>query len=40
MNKILYMDDTETKFNEVRAREVQSVLKQTFKNLIETLELL
>ena len=40
MNKILYMDDTETKFNEVRSRDVQSVLKQTFKNLIETLELL
>ncbi|MDG1146726.1 MAG: N-formylglutamate amidohydrolase [Crocinitomicaceae bacterium] len=40
MNKILYMDDTETKFETDRANAVRVVLKQTFSELIKTLETL
>lgn len=38
MNKILYMDDDELKFNEERANKVRLVLKRTFNSLIQTLE--
>jgi len=38
MNKILYMNDAETEFNEDRANAVRSVLKRTFNDLIKTLE--
>lgn len=38
MNKILYMDDDELKFNEERAKKVRLVLKRTFNSLIQTLE--
>lgn len=37
MNKILYMDDTETKFDSTRANQVRSVLKPTFESLLNTL---
>lgn len=37
MNKILYMDDTETKFDLIRANEVRSLLKSTFAALINQL---
>jgi len=40
MNKILYMDDTETEFHTDRANAVRSVLKRTFNELIKTLETL
>lgn len=40
MNKILYMDDTETHFSEERANQVRSVLRPTFESLIETLKTL
>jgi len=35
MNKILYMDDSETKYNLLRAQDVKSVLKPTFEALIK-----
>ena len=38
MSKILYMDDTETKFDEIRANKVRLVLRKTFTELISTLE--
>ena len=38
MNKILYMNDDELKFNEERANKVRLVLKRTFNSLIQTLE--
>ena len=38
MNKILYMDDTETEFNEERANIMRAILKPTFENLIEQLQ--
>jgi len=37
MNKILYMDDTETKFDKSRADQVRVILRKTFSDLIETL---
>jgi N-formylglutamate deformylase len=37
MNKILYMDDTETSFNEERAKSVRSFLQPTFEALIKEL---
>ncbi|HIP35708.1 MAG TPA: N-formylglutamate deformylase [Crocinitomix sp.] len=37
MNKILYMDDKELKYNKKRAKNVQNVLKKMFENLIESL---
>ncbi len=33
MNKILYMDDSETKFNEERANKMRAILKPTFVKL-------
>lgn len=38
MNKILYMDDSETAFNELRANKVRDILKPAFELLIKTLE--
>lgn len=38
MNKILYMDDTETEFNEKRANQMRAILKPTFEKLIEELQ--
>lgn len=38
MNKILYMDDDELKFNENRANQVRSILRPVFENLIEQLK--
>ena len=38
MNKILYMNDEELKFDEDRANKVRIILKRAFKSLIETLE--
>ena len=38
MNKILYMDDTETKFSVERADKVRAVLKPTFEQLINTID--
>lgn len=38
MNKILYMDDTETIFNEERAEKIREILKKTFADLIYTLD--
>lgn len=35
MNKVLYMDDSETKFDEFRANKMRSVLKPVFERLIE-----
>jgi N-formylglutamate deformylase len=35
MNKILYMDDSETKFDESRANAMREVLKPVFEKLIE-----
>ncbi len=40
MNKILYMDDNELTYNKERAKNVQIVLQNTFKSLINTLEAL
>ena len=40
MNKIMYMDDTETEFHKDRANAVRAVLKRTFDELIKTLETL
>lgn len=40
MNKILYMDDTETAFHAERADAVRTVLKRTFSALLHTLETL
>lgn len=40
MNKILYMDDSETEFSDERANQVRSVLKKTFKSLIAELNTL
>ncbi len=37
MNKILYMDDTETKFDENRANVMRKILKPTFQELIKSL---
>lgn len=37
MNKVLYMDDSETKYHEYRANQVQLLLRQTFEKLILTL---
>ncbi len=37
MNKILYMDDDEEEFDELRANMVRNVLKKTFTGLIESL---
>ncbi len=37
MNKILYMDDTETIFHENRANQVRKILKKTFIELIKKL---
>lgn len=38
MNKILYMNDDELKFDENRADKVRVILKRTFNSLIQTLE--
>jgi len=38
MNKILYMDDNETQFDEERADRMRSVLKRTFNSLITELD--
>ena len=38
MNKILYMDDSETEFNEERANTMRNILKPTFQNLIDQLQ--
>ena len=35
MNKILYMDDSETKFDESRANKMRAVLKPVFEKLVE-----
>ena len=40
MNKVLYMDDQELNFHEMRANKVRTVLKQTFQELIKTIETL
>lgn len=40
MNKVLYMDDAEMEFNEKRADKIREVLKQTFGNLIKTLDVI
>ena len=40
MNKILYMDDTETVFNEDRANKVRSILTKTFEALINEISAL
>ncbi|MCH2231102.1 MAG: N-formylglutamate amidohydrolase [Crocinitomicaceae bacterium] len=37
MNKILYMNDDEVDFHEERANQVRKVLRNTFENLIHTL---
>jgi len=37
MNKILYMDDEELKFDENRSNKVRAVLKPVFEQLIEQL---
>ena len=37
MNKILYMDDSETIFHEERANNVREILRKTFLDLIHTL---
>lgn len=37
MNKILYMDDKELKYNKKRAKKVQEVLVKVFENLIKSL---
>ncbi len=37
MNKVIYMDDSETKFNNERAEKVRNVLKPVFEKLISTL---
>jgi len=37
MNKVLYMDDSETKFDEIRADKMRVVLKKTLKDLSSTL---
>jgi len=39
MSKKLYMDDTETIFNEVRANRVRVILKETLSKLIDKLKL-
>lgn len=38
MNKILYMDDSETLYDERRAQDMQVVLKRTFEDLLTTLD--
>ena len=38
MNKILYMNDDELEFNEVRANQMRVVLKRTFENIITAIE--
>ncbi len=38
MNKILYMDDSETKFHEGRANQMRVILKKTFSTLIDQLD--
>jgi N-formylglutamate deformylase len=38
MNKILYMDDSESKFEVTRANQMRSLLKKTFTNLITEIE--
>ena len=38
MNKILYMDDTETVFDEERANKIRIILKRTYNNLISQLD--
>ena len=40
MNKILYMDDNEITYNNVRAKEVGGVLRRTLEGLIQTLNLI
>ena len=40
MNKILYMNDEELKYDTTRANKVREVLKTTFQNLVNTLEML
>ena len=40
MNKILYMDDTETVFDEARADKMRAVLKPTFEQLIQQISTL
>ncbi len=40
MNKILYMNDSETEFHESRANAVREVLSRTFAQLIETMNTL
>lgn len=37
MNKVLYMDDTETKYDSARADKVKAVLKPVFEKLIKAL---
>ena len=37
MNKILYMDDSETSFDELRANKMRSILRKTFAALIDKL---
>lgn len=37
MNKILYMDDTETKFDSTRANKIRSILQPTYESLLNTL---
>jgi N-formylglutamate deformylase len=38
MTKVNYMDDTEKKYDAIRATKIQDVLKSTFEKLIEVLE--
>jgi N-formylglutamate deformylase len=38
MNKILYMDDSESKFEVTRANQMRSLLKKTFTNLITEIQ--
>jgi N-formylglutamate deformylase len=38
MNKMLYMDDTETIFDEHRANKMREILRKTFVDLIQTLD--
>ncbi len=39
MSKVMYMDDAEMNYNEVRAVKVREVLKSTFEKLINAIEL-
>lgn len=36
MNKVLYMDDEELNYSTTRSKQIRKVLKQTFENLIDT----